>query len=108
MLHYSILKIKNEKNKGGLFKFFSVSNIIKAEDIAKSYFSLDLNLKNLYPNGSSLLNDKNIFKSLHSKWYKCPNEHLYISDEVENGTNVYSCPHCTLGDKAFGWIKRLF
>ena len=111
MLHYSILKIKNKEEKDGLIEFFFGSNKInkiKTEDIAKSYFSLDLNLKDLYPKGSSLLNNKNIFKSLHSKWYKCPNEHLYISDETENGTNVYSCPHCTLGDKAFGWIKRIF
>ena len=108
MLHYSIIKIKNEDEKDGFFANLFYSPKIKTKDISKSYFSLDLKLKNLYPHASSLLNDKIIFKSLNSKWYKCPNGHLYISDEVERDTNVYTCPHCTLGDIAFGWVKRSF
>ena len=108
MLHYSIIRIKNEDEKDGFFATLFGSPKIKTIDIAKSYFSLDLKLNHLYPIASSFINDKIIFKSLHSKWYKCPNEHLYISDEVKEGTNVYSCPYCTLGDKAFGWVKRRF
>jgi len=106
MLYYVILRLKNENEENS---FFGVSifskKIITSNDIAKSYFSLDLKLKDLYDNDYS--ETKNIFKSLSSKWYKCPSGHIYTSDEVDNN-NELSCPYCTLGDKAFIVFKKIF
>ena len=110
MLHYSIIKMKNEdEDNNGFFSSLFNSNKIKSKDVIKSYFSLDLKIKNLYPHASLFLDDKIlIYKSLKSKWYKCPNDHLYSSEEVEKGENVYSCPHCTFGDKTISWFKMKF
>ena len=112
MLHYSIIKMKNEdedKDNNGFFSSFFNSNKIKSKDVLKSYFSLNLSLKFLYLHASLYLGNKIIiYKSLKSKWYKCPNDHLYSSEEVEKGENVYSCPHCTFGDKTISWFKMKF
>ena len=109
MIHYCILKLKNEKEENsGFFSYFFSSKNITAEDIAKSYFSLDIKLKNLYPNVTIDFEKKNIFKSLNSKWYKCQNGHYYTLDEVGDIKNELSCPYCTLTDKAFGFVKYVF
>ena len=112
MLHYSIIKMKNEdedKDNNGFFSSFFNSNKIKSKDVLKSYFSLDLSLKFLYLHASFYLDNKIIiYKSLKSKWYKCPNDHLYISEEVEKGVSVDSCPHCTFGDIDISWMKKKF
>ena len=108
MLYYAILRLKNEnedENNIGLFGFVFNPKIITCKDISKSYFSLDLKIKDLYDNDD--YNKKYIFKSLSSKWYKCPNDHLYTSDEVDNKDKL-SCPYCTFGDKAFTLIKNIF
>ena len=106
MIYYVVLRIvdDDENNSGFLPGFFS-SKKITTNDIAKSYFSLDLTLRDLYL--SSLdLNDKVIFKSLSSKWYKCPNNHFYTAEEIEKYDD--SCPHCTFGEKAFSMVKNIF
>ena len=106
MLYYAILRIKNvDEENIGFFEYLFGSKKITSKDIAKSYFSLDLKLKDLYDNDYS--ETKNIFKSLSSKWYKCPSGHIYTSDEVDNN-NELSCPYCTLGDKAFIVFKKIF
>ena len=106
MLFFSILRLKKEDEENiGFFGYLFASKKIKSKDIENSYFSLDLNLKDLYDIID--FEPKNIFKSLSSKWYKCPSDHLYISDEVDNN-NGLSCPHCTFGDKAFAVIKKIF
>ena len=108
MLYYSILKIKNDdENDSGFFKGFFSSKKITAIDIAKSYFSLNLTLRDLYLNSIDC-DKKVIFKSLHSKWYKCKNGHFYISDEVEKYDDVLKCPHCTFGERALSFVKNMF
>ena len=108
MLYYSILRLKKDDEKdSGFFKGFFSSKKITTQDIAKSYFSLDLSLRDLYP--AILDNDKKIiFKSLHSKWYKCQNGHFYVLDEVEKYDDVLKCPHCTFGDRALSLVKNIF
>ena len=106
MLYYIFLKIIKEENIV-LFNYLFSSKKITKKDIAKSYFSLDLRLKDLFPSAPYDLDKKNIFKSLKSKWYKCTYEHLYTSDEVENYNNVLSCPHCTFGEKAITMMKKI-
>ena len=108
MLYYSILRIKNdEENKFGFFDGIFSSKKITTKDIANSYFSLNLSLRDLYLNNLDD-NKKIIFKSLHSKWYKCQNGHFYISDEVEKYDDVLKCPHCTFKDRAFSLVKNIF
>ena len=109
MLYYVILKIKNEEeNSKGFFGSLFNLNIITTKDIAKSYYSLNLRLRNLYENPPSDFEKKYIYKSLKSKWYKCPNSHFYTYEELENYNNVLSCPHCTFGEKTFTLVKKLF
>ena len=107
MLYYSILRLtKNDDIDPGFFISLFCPKKITAKDIAKSYFSLDLNLRDLYLN--NLDEDKKIiFKSLHSKWYKCSNGHFYVSDEVGKYDDVLKCPHCTFGDRAFSLVKNI-
>ena len=108
LLYYSILRIKNdEENKFGFFNGIFSSKKITTKDIANSYFSLNLSLRDLYLNNLDD-NKKIIFKSLHSKWYKCQNGHFYISDEVEKYDDVLKCPHCTFKDRAFSLVKNIF
>ena len=107
MLYYSILRLtKNDDIDPGFFISLFCPKKITAKDIAKSYFSLDLNLRDLYLN--NLDDDKKIiFKSLHSKWYKCSNGHFYVSDEVGKYDDVLKCPHCTFGERAFSLVKNI-
>ena len=109
MLYYVILSIRNDdKKEQGLFGYLFGSKKITPKDIAKSYFSLDLKLRDLYPTNPSYFDRQYIFKSLNSKWYKCPNEHFYTIDEVKKYNDVLSCPHCTFGEKTFIAMKKLF
>ena len=109
MLYYAILRIRNDDKKSeGFFGNLFGSKKITSIDIAKSYFSLDLKLRDLYPTCPSYFEQKYVFKSLKSKWYKCPNEHFYTIDEVKKYNNVLSCPHCTFGEKTFTMVKKLF
>ena len=106
MLYYSILKIKNEPEKNS--SFLGLSNRVKkitTEDIINSYFSLNLNLKQIYKDIN--FETKIIFKSFNSDWYKCPNNHLYVLDELKDIKKPSECPYCTFKDKAIAWIKNL-
>ena len=106
MIHYTILRIKKQENSG--FNIFSIfgSKPIIPQDIDKSYFSLNLNLKQLYPYALDNIEKKIIFKSLKSKWFKCQNDHLYTADEVSSPNNDNSCPYCSFSEKAFIWMKK--
>ena len=108
MLHYSIIVLTKEKEeKNPLFSFFRTKKIT-SKDIINSYFSLDLNLKVLYPKTPLESEKKIIFKSLSSKWFVCQNDHFYVAEEVEENDKQYSCPHCTVLEKAYGWMKAKF
>ena len=106
MIHYTILRIKKQENSG--FNIFSIfgSKPIIPQDIDKSYFSLNLNLKQLYPYALDNIEKKIIFKSLKSKWFKCQNDHLYTADEASSPNNDNSCPYCSFSEKAFIWMKK--
>ena len=103
MLYYSILKMKKPEKNIGFFRH--PVEKITTEDINNSYFSLYFDLKIIYKNIN--FETKIIFKSLDSEWYKCPNDHLYVLDEVEDWKTPSNCPYCTFTDKAIAWIKNL-
>ena len=71
----------------------------KIIEIYNSYFSLNINLNDLFENTFLYNLDKITLKILKSKnlgtqWYKCPKGHLYIVGECGRPTEESVCPEC--------------
>jgi len=95
MLYYSIVKlIRNSQiNYNQLTNDY---NIISTEEIEKSYFYLELDLKKLYKTNYIDKEVLNLLNSLGTKWYKCPNNHLYTVGECGRPMEESICPQCNI------------
>ena len=91
MLYYSILNLmidsKNDINQ-------ITNNYIYPEDIEESNFSLDIDLKKLYKTNYIDREVLTLLNSLGTKWYKCPNNHLYTVGECGRPMEESICPQC--------------
>jgi hypothetical protein len=107
MLYYCILKMRESKNNLNYNKniinnigsplsrhynnniynnnlnndFIHGSNRKTPDEILKGNFSLKLNLKDLYKNDNIDIQSLDLLRTLGTKWYKCPNGHLYVVGE---------------------------
>ena len=92
MLYYSIIKlIKYSKNSAQITNEYSK---LSTEEILKSYFNLDIDLKQLYKTNYIDKESLNLLISLGTKWYKCPNNHLYTVGECGRPMEESICPQC--------------
>ena len=93
MLYYSILKLNKNLNISN--NLFNRERKIKSpEELVKSNFSLPLNLKDLFQGNIIDKEVIDLLKSLGTKWYKCPNGHLYTVGECGRPMEESSCPQC--------------
>ena len=95
MLYYSILKliINSQINYSQLTNDY---NLISPGEVEKSYFSLELDLKKLYKTNYIDKEVINLLNSLGTKWYKCPNNHLYTVGECGRPMEESICPQCNI------------
>ena len=95
MLYYSILNlIQNSKNR--VNQLTNDYNDISTDDIKKSNFSLVLDLKQLYKTNYVDKEVLNLLISLGTKWYKCPNNHLYTIGDCGRPWEESICPECNI------------
>ena len=93
MLYYLILKMDKKENiKNNLYNI--KTNLISPEQIEKNNFSLKINLKDIFKSNYIDKEVLNLLKSLGTKWYKCPNGHLYTVGECGRPMEESSCPQC--------------
>ena len=93
MLYYSILKLDKKGNiKNNLYNL--KTQLIPPEVIEKNNFSLKINLKDIYKTNYVDKEVLNLLKSLGTKWYRCPNGHLYTVGECGRPMEESSCPQC--------------
>jgi len=122
MLYYCILKMRESKNnlnynrninanyiQSPLNSFIYNNNIYSqnlnnnyqhgnnqksAEQILNGNFSLNLNLKDLYKDENIDIQSLDLLRTLGTKWYKCPNGHLYVVGECGRPMEESVCPEC--------------
>jgi hypothetical protein len=70
------------------------SNLKTPDEILKGEFSLNLDLKDLYKNTKIDTESLNLLRTLGTKWYKCPNGHLYVVGECGGPMQQSICPEC--------------
>ena len=95
MLYYSILKLKLITNN-----FLSYhgeqqekeKDIKLIEDIRKSNFLLDINLKDIFDKFE--LEEYEVIRSLGTTVYKCPKGHIYLIGECGRPMEESKCPDC--------------
>ena len=91
MLYYSILNLMID-SKNDITQI--TNNYIFPEDIEKSNFSLDIDLKKIYKTNYIDREVLTLLNSLGTKWYKCPNNHLYTVGECGRPMEESICPQC--------------
>ena len=109
MLYYCILKMRKSKNNNRNNNIQYISNILNQnlnnnfihrnnqktpEEILKGNFSLKLDLKDLYKNDNIDIQSLDLLRTLGTKWYKCPNGHLYVVGECGRPMEESVCPEC--------------
>ena len=108
MLYYCILKMRESKdnnrnininninilNQNLNNNFIQRNNQKTPEEILKGNFSLKLNLKDLYKNDNIDIQSLDLLRTLGTKWYKCPNGHLYVVGECGRPMEESVCPEC--------------
>jgi len=113
MLYYAILKMKSNINSNlnnnlnnsriynnlfGINKEYNQNNdniILKTPDeILKSNFSIPLDLKDLYKDIKIDVEALDLLRTLGTRWYKCPNGHLYVVGECGGPMQESICPEC--------------
>ena len=104
MLYYAILKMKNNNNSNlnndlfGINKEYYQNNdniILKTPDeILKNNFSMQLDLKDLYKDIKIDVEALDLLRTLGTRWYKCPNGHLYVVGECGGPMQESICPEC--------------
>ena len=98
MLYYTILKLKSKT----IYYYFSNLNNDEEEEkekaiieeIEKSNFSSEINLKDLYQNQQIELEEINLIRTLGTTWYKCPKGHPYTVGECGRPMEESICPEC--------------
>ena len=98
MLYYTILKLKSKT----IYYYFSNLNNDEEEEkekaiieeIEKSNFSSEINLKDLYQNQQIELEEINLIRTLGTTWYKCPKGHPYTVGECGRPMEESVCPEC--------------
>ena len=92
MLYYSVLNLIKDSpiNTNQLANDYGIS----IEDIKKSNFFLEIDLKKIYKTNIIDKEVLNLLNSLGTKWYKCPNNHLYTVGECGRPMEESICPHC--------------
>ena len=76
------------------YQFINDNNLITTQNIENSNFSLDIDLKKLYKNEHIDKEVLNLLNSLGTKWYKCPNNHLYTVGNCGRPMEESRCPQC--------------
>ena len=66
------------------------------EEIINGNFSIKLDLKDLYKNTKIDVQSLNLLRTLGTRWYKCPNGHLYVVGECGGPMQEGRCPECWL------------
>ena len=89
MLYYSILKLKLITNNKKQEKEKDIKLI---EDIRKSNFLLDINLKDIFDKFE--LEEYEVIRSLGTTVYKCPKGHIYLIGECGRPMEESKCPDC--------------
>ena len=99
MLYYSILKLKLiTNNKKSTFLLYhgeqqeKEKDIKLIEDIRKSNFLLDINLKDIFDKFE--LEEYEVIRSLGTTVYKCPKGHIYLIGECGRPMEESKCPDC--------------
>ena len=105
MLYYSILKLtsNDKKSINNLYLMMNEGeqelekekekNIKLIEDIRKSNFLLDINLKDIFDN-SEFEKEYEVIRSLGTTVYKCPKGHIYLIGECGRPMEESKCPDC--------------
>ena len=69
--------------------------ILKTPDeILKNNFSMQLDLKDLYKDIKIDVEALDLLRTLGTRWYKCPNGHLYVVGECGGPMQESICPEC--------------
>jgi len=101
MLYYAIIKLN--PNKYGISQYSNLYGMVRniysdtkktPEEIIKGNFSIQLDLKDLFKTTQFDLEAINLLRTLGTKWYKCPNGHLYTVGECGRPMERSKCPEC--------------
>ena len=101
MLYYAIIKLN--PNKYGISQNSNLYGMVRniysdtkktPEEIIKGNFSMQLDLKDLFKTTQFDLEAINLLRTLGTKWYKCPNGHLYTVGECGRPMERSKCPEC--------------
>ena len=90
----NIQYISNILNQNLNNNFIHRNNQKTPEEILKGNFSLKLVLKDLYKNDNIDIQSLDLLRTLGTKWYKCPNGHLYVVGECGRPMEESVCPEC--------------
>ena len=89
IVHHNNMYYQNLNNN-----FMNDINLKTTEEILKGNFSIKLDLKDLYKNAKIDYESLNLLRTLGTRWYRCPNGHLYVVGECGGPMQESKCPEC--------------